>query len=788
MSYLSVLKMTIRLRLSILPIIRVMICMLLFSILSMPSPVLAKETSDSNDDERKLLRTLRFEGNQTLSNGLLRTVTRTRTNREILGIPGATLWQSLHSISSSIGEPPQYLNRETVGRDIERLKAFYESNGFFSAKVDTSIVEFSPGRARVTFHIEEGEPSIIRTLAYSGLPDFDDDRLTDRFFSRSTLARTQKNDTTFTVNRRYSVESISRERNRIINFLRRHGYASVQRDSIRVFVKPDSENPLNLDLLVHIRPGRIHYFGDVTMNLTTLQEDSGSVISESISGEPWSKDGFEIVINIDEAARTNHKLLRQRILFKPGEQFDNDLYLATVNQLQSLQMLTIRQFSLSEGGGLPDYSQLYLPVFFELQTIPRHQIRTDFFIMQRLGLGAGAGIRYSNNNVFKNAQRLELGLNGSFEYITGAQTRLGDRRVLGNIEGNIAYSLPFFAFPFQSLNANPNFLNPRTQFQFSLAQVNQINFNINANFRLNMGFEANHSRTTKSFLDLIELEWFDATATPEFIENVEQNVTDPILVQRILEDFRPQFSSIFRYTFRYVDTHIIKRDRGHYLETSFELGGTIPWFIESFIIGRDSLQSSIPSFTLSGQQLSYSQFIKTQVDFRRYHPVGNRTVFAWRGFAGFAYPFGQNPQIPLNRRFFAGGANDIRGWNPLRLGPGDVPQNEVTINGGDVKLAGFLELRHTFTENFLSSNWIVSLFTDFGNIWYGPRSEFSKGKFNINEFYKQIAIGSGIGLRLDWDFLVFRIDLAYRMNEMGTEPGSNWWQRNFIHFGIGHSF
>lgn len=740
------------------------------------------------DEPQLLLRTLQFRGNKAIGNGQLRAVTRTQTNREVFGIPGATLWQSLYAISSSIGEAPRYLDREIVGRDIERLKAFYQSRGYFDAQVDTTIVEFRPGRARVTFHINEGQPSIIRTVAYSGVPEFDDDRTTERFFSRSILGRAMIDDTTMVVHRQYSVELISQERNRIIDVLRRHGYASVQRDSIRVLVKPQEDNPKNFDILIHIRPGNIYYFGDLRIHLSSPEIETGQVLVDTLSGDPYTIEPHKMILRRDEAARTRERVLSQRILFKPGERFNNDLYLSSINQFQSLQMLTVQQFSLTEGGGLPDYSKEHLPVFIDMRTLPRHQIRTDFYGMQRLGLGAGAGIRYSNNNVFRNAERLELGLNASFEYISGRQTTLGDRKVLNNLEASATYTLPFFSFPFRPMNANPNFLNPRTQFQFSVARVSQINFDINANFRFNTKFEANHSRTTRSFLDLLELEWFDASATPEFIQNIEENVQDPLLVQRILEDFRPQFSSTMSYTFRNITTHTIKREDGHFFETGFELGGTLPYLVERFIIGRDTLQSTIPSFSLTRQELSYSRFVKTFVDYRSYHPLSRDVVFAWRGFGGFAYPYGQNKLIPLNRRFFAGGANDIRGWNPLRLGPGNVDQSEVVINGGDVKLSAYTELRYTFSRNFLSTDWILSLFTDVGNIWYGPRSDFDEGKFRFDSFYRELAVGSGIGLRLDWDFLVLRIDLAYRMHDLGNEPGTNWWQRNLLHFGIGHSF
>ncbi len=744
---------------------------------------------ENEQSEELLVRSVRFDGNRNIRNGTLRTVVRTQKNREIFGIPGATLWLALNRISSALGEPPRFLDRDIVGRDIERLQTFYEYNGFFDARIDTTIEKIRSGRVRVIFSIDEGEPSFVRTVAFSGVPDLEDERQNERFYSRSVIARSAIDDTTFNVNRQYSVDLISEERNRIINILRRNGYASVQRDSIRVLVRPDPDEPKELDILFRIRPGDIYYFGDVRMDLRapeSIAENIEIAFSDTVSGEPLTIEPNKIFVNREEQTRTRPSTLYNRILFKPGERFNNDLYLSSVNQFQTLDMLVLRQFSLTEDGGLPDYSQKYLPVYFDLQTLPRHQIRSELFGLQRLGLGAGAGVSYRNNNLLQRGEQLEIGVNGSFEYVTGSSS--AQRQVLRNIEGRVNYALPFLAFPFASLNNNPNFLNPRTSFQFSAARVNQINFNIDANFRFNIQFEASHNQSTRSFLDILELEWIDASATPEFINNITENISDTLQIQRILEDFRPQFNSTLRYTFRNSTTHIVRRDRGFYLESSIEVSGNLPYAIERFALDRDTLQSTIPSFSISGRDLAYSQFVKGSVDFRRYYSLNQNTVFAFRGFAGYAYPFGQSRVIPLNRRFFAGGANDIRGWDPFRLGPGGIDEREVPINGGDIKLAGFAELRYVFSRNFLSTNWIIAAFTDIGNIWYGPRSEFTEGQFKLDTFLDELAVGSGIGLRLDWDFVVFRIDLAYRMRDLGNEPGTNFLQRSNFHFGIGHSF
>ena len=744
----------------------------------------AAQPTGSNEPEG-LVRSVKFDGNDAISNGVLQTVVRTRTNREIFSIPGATLWLGLNRISSRLGEAPRMINTATIAQDVERLRIFYNNNGYLEASVASEVRELRRNRWQVIFRIDEGEPSVMRTVSFSGIPEFDDPRVMERFFSRSQLIRENEpvNDSTFVSNRIYSVDLISEERNRILTMLHNNGYASASRDSIVVQVRRDRENPLNLDLAFRVQPGRIFYFGDVRINLSAPQSVAGDFVSDTLSGPPVTFEPWRMIINIEPDARTRARLLEQRVIFTPGERFNNQLYLSTVNQFQTLGMLSLRQFSLSEAGGLPDFRSEHLPIFFDLETLPRHQIRADFFGMQRIGLGLGAGLQYSNNNIFGSAERFELGLNTSYEFIEGNQENPR------SIETFVNYSFPRFAFPFVGFNNDTRFLNPRTRFQLSYGQIRQINFTVDDNVRFSMRFQANHDRTTTSLLDLLELEWFDANITPAFREVLEETTTDPLFLQLILEDYRPQINSLTRYTFRNAATHPIRRDRGFFLETSLELGGNLPRLIEETLFERpDSLRGTFPSLSGSGRDLSYSQFIKGSLDYRRYYAIGNNSVFAWRGFVGLAYPYGLSRTIPLNRRFFAGGSNDIRGWNPLTLGPGTNDRNLNPINGGDIKLAGYLEYRNTFSRNFLNTNWIFAAFTDFGNVWTGPRNELDEGKFSFNTFWSEIAVGSGVGLRLDWEFVVFRIDFAYRVTDLGNEPGTSILDRRNIHFGIGHSF
>lgn len=730
---------------------------------------------------------VRFSGNSNVRNSTLYSIVRTQSNRELLSIPGVTLWYWLNQINDNWGESASRLDRQIVGTDMDRIKAYYRSIGYLDTAIDTIIVDYGKGKYEISFLITEGRASRIRSIAYSGFPDFQDERLLERFYRRSELAGAAIDDTTFEVNKQYSVELLGRERTNIISLLKNNGYASVIGDSVIAIVERTDENPYQMDVRFIINPGITYKFGDLSIILDGASSEETSVTYDTL-GPPITIDPAKIFVQKEESARTRLSLIQNTLLFKPGDTYDHELYLQTIRRFQNLGMLNVRQFGLSLDGSLPDYSKPVLPVRIDMQTIPRQSIRFDIFGMQRLGLGAGTGVRYINNNLWGSAEMLTLGVKGSFENAPNVSAGF-----LRSFEGTVEYSLPRLTFPFKRLSERGALINSRTRYQLSYAEINQLNFNVNANLRFNLKYEVAHTPTATSVLDLIEFDWFDASPTNRFRERIENEIADPFQRERILNDFSQQFSSILRYTLRHSTTNVIKRNSGYYNEVSVEFGGSIPYLIERYLVRpNEPLQSTIPSLTLADSTLSYSRFVKAYIDHRDYTSFGDNTVVAWRTFAGIAYAYGQNTQVPLNRRFFAGGSNDIRGWPPLRLGPGSINVGQVTVNGADIKLATFLETRQVLFRNFLSTNWVFALFADAGNIWNGPRSEFQDGKFKIDSFYKEIAIGAGYGLRLDWEYVIFRIDAGYRVYDPAFEDGTRrgWFNspNPYIHFGIGHSF
>ncbi|NNE33864.1 MAG: BamA/TamA family outer membrane protein, partial [Rhodothermales bacterium] len=283
---------------------------------------------------------------------------------------------------------------------------------------------------------------------------------------------------------------------------------------------------------------------------------------------------------------------------------------------------------------------------------------------------------------------------------------------------------------------------------------------------------------------------------------------------RIIEDYtQPQINDALRYTLRSERVNPLRREEGYSYESAIEIGGSLMAGLDRFVFSPDSVEGSLPGLPLfrrdgSTQRLIYRPYLRARTDLRRYIKLSPRRVLAWKTIVGFAQPTGQSDVVPFDRRFFSGGAFSVRGWGIGQLGPGaaslgeanEAQRSETTnLLGGDVKLEGSIELRDIVFRNVLAAQWIFALFTDVGNVWFGPtnpgfdtaESGGTSGKFNFGTVYKEVGVGSGVGLRIAWEYLIIRFDLAYKVYDPARRSDGivpDGLRSPVLHFGIGHAF
>ena len=184
-----------------------------------------------------------------------------------------------------------------------------------------------------------------------------------------------------------------------------------------------------------------------------------------------------------------------------------------------------------------------------------------------------------------------------------------------------------------------------------------------------------------------------------------------------------------------------------------------------------------------------AQYIRTDLEYKKFWNLSLENVLAFRSFLGIAFPYSNSNTIPFSRSYFIGGPNDLRAWGIYDLGPGST-KSGLEYNVGNLKFISSLEYRFKIINRIKGA-----LFIDAGNIWDITNSSVTdpKAKFNGLNSIKDIAIGSGFGIRYDLSFILLRLDLGFKTYEPYLDSGNQWFKHyNFkntvYNFGISYPF
>lgn len=736
-------------------------------------------------------------------------------NRRFLGIPGLTpsLWlyqagspnTTLGRALQRAGEPPSLYDPTLIEADRERLAAYYRHAGYLEADVIAEVEDLGERKVRITYTILPGPPSVLREVTYTGLGDLTDDER-ERLIRRSTLQLNRRDegqpDTVLSVRQgqRLSEERLLDERRRLLDELRDIGYAGINRDSIRVVAFPrdtlDAGHPV-FDIILEVRTGPRYAFGDITFDVSG-PEQSATRRDTFLIG-----DGRGLV-NITNENVLSTRLLRRSTQFSPGDVYDQSELLATRRRLDRSGV-----FSFSEVVPIPSSEKIApsdsLPRLdhqINLRTRNRHSIRLEGFLLQRTGvfggdgggmngteLGLGAGATYSNANAFGGGEHVSFNVNASVA---------GDFAVFptAQLEGATTLTLPYLVWPLGFVDRTMTLYDARTQFSLSFltARRDELRLLIRGYGTAGIRLDLQHNPSLTSYIDLVDFRLSDPDTLSGFQENFLDLIADPVAQQFVLEDYtRPQINNAVRYTLQALTADPLRRDNGYSAQASFELGGNLPYLLDRYVFTPGEVEGSIPGIPLFGDvgRLEYRQYIRGTIEGRRYLRLGRISVFASRIAIGVAHPVGDAPVVPFDRRFYAGGPGSIRGWELRRLGPGRVPPEEAAfVQGGDIQMEASAELRHIVFRRLFGADWELAGFAETGNVWYGPRNPGdANGRFRLNTFADELAVGAGFGVRALWDFLILRLDVAWKVRSpIPGEPLFPDGNNPRLHFGIGQAF
>lgn len=614
-------------------------------------------------------------------------------------------------------------------RDI--IVNYAENNGFFNAKASYETKKKNK-LGKVVYNIKLGQQYTIRTIHFEL-----DSAALGKEFSKV------KNNTFLKQGATFNLDVIKAERQRIDARLKERGFYYFHPDNIILEADSTVTQKAEIDLKVKLK--------EDTPKLAKKQFSINKVVVfADYNINDLTKKGYEIPYNTDSLKITNGifivdpdckfkpHIFNRAMSFRQGELYSRREHNMALNRLGSLGVFKFvkNEFLISDST-TNKFDAYYILTPNETQSL---RLETTAKSNSADYVGGEVNLNWAHRNIFRGAEQLRLSAYGAVD------VQMGGKRDANNIYRfgtNTQLSIPKLIVPF-STNISSAFI-PRTNANIGYEFISRSALYSLHNFNTALSYIWKENARQEH-----ELKVLDATLI--YSQNVtakyEEEMKDSPMLRRVVEN-QLVFGSTYKFTYT---TTMLPRRNTMYYQGMIDLSGNIT----GLLLGADKKGGKQKEVF----KIPFSQYAKMQHDFRFYHNFSTKNSVATRLIAGIAYPYGNSEYIPFSRQFFSGGANSIRAFQARTLGPGSYnPETQDASffyeQGGDVRLELNLEYR-TRLWKFLNA----AAFIDAGNIWLVNKdTERPGGKFSKN-WYKEIAVGAGVGLRFDFSILVLRLDLA----------------------------
>ncbi len=688
----------------------------------------------------------------------------------------------------SLGEPPSYFAESDAKANAAKMQKYLFDKGFFNAQTAYALDTLRRRQIRVNYLITENEGFYLRNITYQ-IDDPRVDSLVRKSFDKSLLKTGD----------RFDFENMTGERVRIESQLRDQGYYAFSRQYIRATnvdtirrgndrrfydkLEPGDSTRRNVDVALQLvnPPGLsahpIYHIGDVEVRISPVT--SPDLTTPVVLAAPLDTIKRNGVTYLLGGRDISTRLLESKILLRPGQLYSQSDYRDTQRQLFLLNQFKFVNLNFT------DTTNRQLRTLITATPLDKYEATAEGgltgLLYQGQGYPGGFGsLIFRVRNLFGGLETFETSVRYGIEAQTGFLTDPNaTRQVYKSQELGISSSLIFPQLLFPSrFRFRFNRYAPRTQVSLSFNNTFRPDFRRSL-LRATMAYTWQTSPTKQfSFLiadiNLINAN-FDTELGAAFLNQLNQLRQ---LGSTVYLSFRRSLSSSFSFAYTYNTNTPGQNRRANFLRAVLESGGTTLNFFSDKTIAHWS------DTNVTG--LQFYKFLRANVDYRHYIPLRTRTTLAFRINTGIAYGYGPNGgPVPYEKYFFAGGSNSIRAWLPRRLGPGSAfpyqtdPStpaiNETTgqfiyqfEQPGNVLLEGSAELRGRLFH--LGADVNGAIFVDAGNVWTLSNSTNRPGTvFRLNSFVPQIAVGTGVGLRLDFSFFVIRFDGGVKVWDPGRQ-------------------
>ncbi|AZA48554.1 hypothetical protein EG346_10305 [Chryseobacterium carnipullorum] len=645
-----------------------------------------------------------------------------------------------------VGEKPVLLG--DVDREFNRkiIENYSENKGYFNAKATYDTVSKNK-KAQVIYTLRPGARYLVSNVKFQ-----QDSTLINREiqnFANKTLLKSGKP---------FDLDVIKDERERIDNGLKERGFYYFSPDN--VIVQADSTVSKNHKVELNVK------LKEDTPDLATEQFSINNVIvfpnytiqdvkrgkySVPMNPDSLSKYAYDDIYVIDPQHKFKPKIFDRALYFKKGDLYNRSNHNLTLNRLISLGVFKFVKNEFIVSDSLKhQFDAYYLLTPRQIQSLRLEALgRTN----SANYAGSELNLNWTHRNFFRGAEQFKAAVYGAFDFQMGGQENAQNLFRAGT---NVQLSIPRIVAPFR-FNSSSAFV-PRTNITLGYEFQNRTQLYTLNNFNAAFGYVWKENARKEHELKVIDITLVSpANVTDEFYKQATTPAAQRVVAKQLI--FGPT------YSYTYTNTMLSKPTTIYYKGT-LDLAGNVTGLVTGANVKKDKEKKIFG--------VPFSQYAKMEHDFRFYHKFTEKTSFASRFIGGIAYPYGNSEFIPFSKQFFAGGSNSIRAFRARTLGPGSfdprtIEPGTLLDQAGDIKLELNAEYRANLYK-FLN----VAAFVDAGNVWLinddknRPGGKFSK------EFLSEIAVGAGVGLRLDFSILILRLDLAMPLRVPYYEKGDRW--------------
>lgn len=673
-----------------------------------------------------------------------------------------------------LGEAPVIYDSVRTEQSLKEMKSALQAHGYLHASASIKKVEKNR-RIKLEYRLHPSDRYYIEEINY--------------VFDNSIVESIVKSDSANCQIRRGSpldVNLLDAERDRIIKLLRSNGYYLIHNGFIS-FIADTLASDYGVHLTMNLEcpkemtrenAYRTYRWGKVTLN-DNLQADekADTTFSDKMiiryQGKP----------KLFRRVYGDHTFVTTDSIYREG---DVSSTYASLGSLSAVDFVSLHTNIADTVAGKIDCD-------INVKLNPPHNISAELEGTNTAGnLGAAVVLGYNDRNLFRGSETFSVKLRGAYEAITGLEGYNNQNYIEYSAE--IGLSFPSFLMPSVSKKVLRRM---KASSEFSVTYDSQDRPEFHR--RVLTGAWTYRWLPTKKAgrqhrLDLLSLNyifmpWISETFRNDYLEGDDPHYAVLRYSYENLFIMKTAYSFVYN-SLKGKASDNLYQTNGYQIKLGAEIAGNVLYAASKLLNASKDNAGRYNIFNVA-----YSQYAKFDFDYAKSFVINDRNSLALHAAFGIAFPYGNSDVLPYEKRYFAGGANSVRGWGVRELGPGSYSGRDGKIDfinqTGDLKMDLSVECR-----TYLFWKFHAAAFIDAGNVWtLRSYLEQPGGQFAFNSFYKQIAVAYGLGLRLNFDYFILRFDGGMKAVNPAFEGKGKYplvhpkFSRDFtFHFAVGLPF